>query len=195
MLRLALHRPRVMDGLMVGREYARRTGAGFHFTSIVVTIVQWHHRSTRFRRPHGHLRVARGRLELLPKASVTGLHRHSGPPLKVLSGHRPYERTCLPLRPRATDKLNPPFTACTCHGQAFQESARHRPWRLRAASPTRHQKMRVGDLCLAVQGSHRAYPGDLGGALQARRTVPTARRREFPISGRREGVKVSLKGK
>ena len=41
MLRLALHRPRVMDGLMVGREYARRMGVEVDSTSIAVTLVQW----------------------------------------------------------------------------------------------------------------------------------------------------------
>ena len=39
----------VSGGLMVGREYARRMGAGFHFICIAVTLVQWHHRGTRFR--------------------------------------------------------------------------------------------------------------------------------------------------
>ena len=63
----------------------------------------------------------------------------------------------------------------------------HMPWAglqgVRAQRPTlcrfgpdlTHGHVRVGDLCLAVPGSHRELPGDPGGALQARRTVPTAR--------------------
>lgn len=76
----------------------------------------------------------------------------------------------------------------------------HMPWAglqgVRAQRPTlcrfgpdlTHGHVRVGDLCLAVPGSHRESPGDPGGALQARWTVPTTRRREIPISGGTEGV-------
>ena len=76
----------------------------------------------------------------------------------------------------------------------------HMPWAglqgVRAQRPTlcrfgpdlTHGHVRVGDLCLAVPGSHRELPGDPGGALHGPRTVPTARRREIPISGGGEGV-------
>ena len=76
----------------------------------------------------------------------------------------------------------------------------HMPWAglqgVRAQRPTlcrfgpdlTHGHVRVGDLCLAVPGSHRESPGDPGGALHGPWTVPTARRREILISGGREGV-------
>ena len=68
----------------------------------------------------------------------------------------------------------------------MQECARPRPWCARKASDTRHHKIRVGDLCLAVPGSHRASPGEPGGALQARTTVPTRKsaRTQSPVVGK-----------
>ena len=64
--------------------------------------------------------------------------------------------------------------------------ARQRPWCARMASGTRHHKIRVGDLCLAVPGSHRASPGDPGGALYGRRTVTTRQsaRTRSPVEGK-----------
>ena len=78
--------------------------------------------------------------------------------------------------PKATDrkdKVRSHFSGWDCHLTAIQECARQRPWCARMASEPRHHKIRVGDLCLAVQGSHRASPGEPAGDLQARRTVPT----------------------
>ena len=84
------------------------------------------------------------------------------------------------------DKLKTPFSGCTCHVPSIQECARPRPWCARTASDTRHHKIRVGDLCQAVPGSHRASPGEPGGALQARPTVPTRKsaRTQSPVGGK-----------
>ena len=132
---------------------------------------------------------ARRRSGSEPPTGTSGLRSQ---PEAIGTDHRPYGRTHLPLRSIGSDKLSPPFTACTCRAIAAPGCARPRPWRARAASRPRRQKIRVGALCLAVLGSHRASPGDPGGALYGRRTVPTVRGCVRAPSRGSEGVNYTI---
>ena len=125
MLRLALHRPRVSGGLMVGREYARRMGAGFHFICIAVTLVQWHHRGTRFRRPQSAASVARGRLELFPKLPSTQVperRRRFG-----RTGSRPWSLSneCTAARASPSGQTQCTLSGWTSSSDVLEHSARH----------------------------------------------------------------------
>ena len=98
-------------------------------------------------------------------------------PEAIGTGHRPYGRTHLPLRSIGSDKLSPPFTACTClrihrrtgvrapkavagQGGLPATSAKDKSWSAMSGGPGEPS---------------RASPGDPGGAPYGRRTVPTVR--------------------
>ena len=88
-----------------------------------------------------------------------------------------------------SDKLSSPVLRLHMPWAGLQGVRAQRPTLCRFGPDLTHGHVRVGDLCLAVPGSHRASPGDPGGALHGPRTVPTARdvKSQSPVD--RKGLK------
>ena len=105
--------------------------------------------------------------------------RHRNRPKAFFTGVRPYERTPWPVR-------QPDLTKW-CHGlpsgHAWRQGSPHRAPTDRMAESA--AEFADGHLPFAplVPGSHRAGPGDPGGALHGR-TTPTDGRTESPAGGR-----------
>lgn len=115
----------------VTRAEARRGDPGA-FAAATAVMPEHSDRSRDVPRP-SDIRSGVARAEELdsPEQPPCEPERHRSRPERLHTGHWPYGRAHLPLKPMGTvngQTLSPPFTGWVCHGQETRRAPCRRPW-------------------------------------------------------------------
>jgi len=115
----------------VTRAEARRGDPGA-FAAATAVMPEHSDRSRDVPRP-SDIRSGVARAEELdsPEQPPCEPERHRSRPERLHTGHWPYGRAHLPLKPMGTvngQTLSPPFTGWVCHGQETRTAPCRRPW-------------------------------------------------------------------